>query len=162
MAIKPITSKNLARNTSLPMKVCEHHTVISGNSEYLPPVPLGHIEPFDVTATTPPPLSAGFSGLGPQPTYPNSPSNLSFREVVTSPNLLQSVLPSPSQTVPTHISDNLVQPRVGKAASLVLQNQDVQQPTQYRDSGIRFDENGEKTASPSKSPDEVPPTYMSH
>lgn len=132
---------------------------ISRNFQCLPSVLLGHIEPFNVIATTPAPSVAGFSGTGPQFTYPNSPSSPSFRDVVTSPNPLQRALPVPSQTVLTHVSGDLVRPRVGKAALLILQNRDVEQPTQSRDSGIRFEERGEQAASPSKSPNEVPPTY---
>jgi len=40
-----------------------------------------------------------------------------------------------------------------------LQSQDMQQSTQYQDTGIRFNENGEQEAGPSRLRNEVPPTY---
>ena len=118
---------------------------------------LGHVEPFDIDY--PAPLSAGFSSPGPQAAYPDSPSSPSFDQMVTRPNPSRESQSGTSETALTYVSESPTQPRVGKAALIALRDQDVQQPAQFRDSGIKFNDNGEQDVGPSQSPNEVPPTY---
>ena len=121
---------------------------------------LDHVEPFNATATTPAPSSAGFS-QGPQSAYSDSsgrPLDPSFGQTVTDPSRY-SQSGRLSETGQTYVSGSSGQPRVGKAALIAQQNQGTQQPVQYQDSGIRFNENGEQEAGPSHLPTEVPPTY---
>ena len=117
---------------------------------------LDHVEPFNAnanaTATTQVPSSAGFS-QGPQSAYSDSssqPLNPSLGQTVTDPSRY-------SQTGHTFVSGGSGQP-TGKAA-LIAQNQGVQQPVQFQDSGIRFGDNGQPEVGPSQLPTEVPPTY---
>ena len=123
---------------------------------------LGNVEPFNATATTPAPSSAGFSqtgfNQGPQSAYSDGssqPLNPSLGQTVTDPSRY-----SQTEAGQTYVSGTSGQPRVGKAA-LMAQNQATQQPVQFQDSGIRFNENGEQ-AGPSQLPTEVPPTYTPH
>ena len=109
---------------------------------------LGHVEPFDVSFSAPP--SAGFSTLGPQPVYATSPLSPTFGRVVTSQNPPRDSQSDTSETALTCVSDSPARPRVGKAALIAIQNQDVWQPAQSRNSGIRFNDNGERDAGPSQ------------
>lgn len=126
-----------------------------------PPALLDHVEPFN--ATTPAPSTAGFSGSGPRSAYSDGsstqPLNPSFGQTVGTSDPSRYSQSGPSETGQTQFSGTSGQPRVGKAALIALQNQDVQQPVQFQDSGIRFNENGEQEAGPSQLPTEVPPTY---
>lgn len=115
-----------------------------------------HVEPFNAAVTTPAPSSAGFT-QGPQSAYSDGssqPLNPTFRQTLTDPSRY-----SQSEAGQTYVSGSSGQPRVGKAALIAQQNQGTQQPVQYEDSGIRFNENGEQEAGPSQLPTEVPPTY---
>lgn len=159
----PITSTSPPREICSPAKVCEH--LVGDLAETLSVYPLAlldHVEPFSAAATTPAPSSAGFS-QGPQSAYSDSssqPLNPSFGQTVTDPSRYSQSGPGPvSETGQTYVSGSSGQPRVGKAALIALQNQDTQQPVQFQDSGIRFNENGEQEAGPSQLPTEVPPTY---
>ena len=119
---------------------------------------LDHVEPFSA-ATTPAPSSAGFN-QGPRSAYSDSssqPLNPSFGQTVTDPSRYSQS--GPSEAGMTYVSGSSGPPRVGKAALIAQQNQGTQQPVQYQDSGIRFNENGEQEAGPSQLPSEVPPTY---
>ena len=120
---------------------------------------LARIDPFNITTTTLAPSSDDFSGPDPQPAYPGSPLGLSFRQAVTNQDSSQYNQSGPSETILTYVTGNSAQPKVGKAALIALQNQDVRRPPQHRDSGIRFNENGEQEAGPSQSPSGIPPTY---
>jgi len=118
-----------------------------------------NVEPYNATATTPAPSSAGFS-QGPQTAYSDSssqPLNPPISQSVTNPSRYSQS--GPSEAGMTYVSGTSGQPRVGKAALIALQNQEGQQPVQFQDSGIRFNENGEQEAGPSVLPSEVPPTY---
>ena len=59
----------------------------------------------------------------------------------------------------TYVTGTSAQPLTGKAALIAQQQQNVQQPVQFQDSGIRFNENAEQGAGPSQIPNEVPPSY---
>ena len=156
---KPVTSKSLPRRTSLPVKVCESSTISQKTLMVYPPAPLGRIDPFNITATTLASSSVAFSGLDPQPAHPDSPSSLSFGRAVTSQDPSQHSQSGSSETVLTYVSGNSAQPRVGKASLIALQNLDAPRPARHRDSGIRFNENGEQEVGPSRSTNGVPPTY---
>ena len=122
---------------------------------------LARIEPFNITATTLVSSTSGFSGTGPQPEDPDSPLSPTYGQAITSPTRSQYSQSGtgPSDAVLTYVSGISAQPRVGKAALIVLQSQDVQRPRQHRDSGIRFHENQEQEAGPSRTSGTVPPTY---
>ena len=95
---------------------------------------LDHIEPFDTTADTPAPSSAGFSERRPQS----------------------------SQSGPTHVPGTPAQPGTGKAVLTAQRHPDVQPPVLLEDSGARFNANGEQEFGLSQFPNEVPPSYASH
>jgi len=97
-----------------------------------------HVEPFDANATTP-----------------------AVRQSVASPHSSRFSQSGPSETTGiTYVSGNTSQPRTGKAALMAQQHQDVQQPVQHQDAGVRFNADGEpQEAGPSHLPNEVPPTY---
>jgi len=115
-----------------------------------------HVEPFNANATTPAPSSTGFTGQGPQSAYSDGSSNQPLNRQ-TLPSQYSQSGPSDASG-PTHVSGITAQPRVGKAALIAQQFQDVQPPVQYEDSGVRFNPNGEE-AGPSHLPAEVPPSY---
>ncbi|KAF9643343.1 hypothetical protein BDM02DRAFT_1511226 [Thelephora ganbajun] len=121
-----------------------------------------HVEPFNATPATPAPSSPGFNRPGPQSAYSdsssNQPLNPSFGQAV-SPLPSQYSQSGPSEAGLTHVTSTTAQPRTGKAALMAQQYQNVQQPIQYEDSGVRFNENGEQEAGPSNLPHEVPPSY---
>ena len=119
---------------------------------------LDQVEPFNAAVTSPAPSSAGFN-QGPQSAYSDGssqPLNPSFGQSVTDPSRYSQS--GPSEAGRTYVSGSSGQLRSGKAG-LMAQNQEVQQPVQFQDSGIRFNANGEQEAGPSALPTEVPPTY---
>jgi len=121
-----------------------------------------HVEPFHSTAVTPAPSSAGFNGPGPQSVYSdgssNQPLNPSARHTLSA-HTSQSGHSGPSDLAGlTYVSGTSAQPRTGKAALMAQQFQDVQQPVQLEDSGVRFGETEEEPG-PSQLPNEVPPSY---
>lgn len=118
---------------------------------------LDHVEPYNTTATTPAP-SSGFNGPGPQSTYSDGSSNQPLNLAV-SPQPSHYSHSGPSESGMTYVSGNSAQPRTGKAALMAQQHQNVQQPIQYQDSGMRFNENEEQEPGPSQLPAEVPPSY---
>jgi len=122
---------------------------------------LARIEPFNLTATTLISSTAGSSNPDPQPAHLDSPSSPIYGQAITSPTRSQYTQSGtgPSEAVLTYVSGNSAQPKVGKAALIAQQNQDVQRPTQHRDSGIRFNENREQEAGPSQPSGGIPPTY---
>jgi len=114
------------------------------------------VEPFDPTTSTLPP-DASLSGPH---AYPDNQLIPPSGPVVTNTIPLRPSQPDPNETVLTHVTGNSAQPRVGKAALIALRNQSVREgPAQTQDSGIRFNENGEREASPPPFRSEVPPTY---
>ena len=119
---------------------------------------LDRVEPFNATPGSPP-VSAGFNGRGPQSAYSdgssNQPLNPTFGQTVSNSQYTQS---GPSEPGVTHVSGISAQPRTGKAALMAQQYDNIQQPVQLEDSGVRFNEDGEQ-AGPSQLPTEVPPTY---
>lgn len=122
-----------------------------------------HVEPFNAT-TGPqsPPPTGGFNTPGPQSAYSDGssqPLNPSHRQTVVSSLPSQYSQPAPSEGGMTYASGTPSQPRTGKAALIAQQHENVQQPVQYSDSGIRFNENGEQEPGPSQLPAEVPPSY---
>jgi hypothetical protein len=84
--------------------------------------------------------------------------NPTFRQAVVSSQPSQYSQSGPSETGMTYVTGTSAQPRTGKAALMAQQYQEPQEPVQYQDSGVRFNETGEQ-AGPSQLPTEVPPTY---
>ena len=109
---------------------------------------LDHIEPFNAApATSPPPSSTGFGRPGPQSAYSDGSSNQPLNR-----QTFVSTQSGPSEAGVTQAS---TQPRTGKAALIAQQFEDVQEPVQFQDSGMRFNQE----AGSSQLPTEVPPTY---
>ena len=157
VADEPIISKSLMQPTSLQVRVfsnSESPRKCRGLTQTL----LDRVEPFNATPGSPP-VSAGFNGRGPQSAYSdgssNQPLNPTFGQTVSNSQYTQS---GPSEPGVTHVSGISAQPRTGKAALMAQQYDNVQQPVQLEDSGVRFNEDGEQ-AGPSQLPTEVPPTY---
>lgn len=126
------------------------------------------VEPFSIAPATPAtpgsaPSSMGYSRPGPQSAYSegssNQPLNPAFRQTVVSPHSSQFTQSGPSEDGVTHASGTSALPRTGKAALIAQQYENVQQPTQHSDSGMRFNEGGEQQPGPSQLPQDVPPTY---
>lgn len=128
------------------------------------------VEPFNAAPTTPatpgsPPLSsAGFSGRGPQSAYSDSSSNQplspSFGQTALRSQPSQYSQSGPSEAGVTYVSSTSAQPRTGKAALVAQQYENVpEEPVQYQDSGIRFNETGGQEPGSSQLPRDVPPTY---
>lgn len=112
----------------------------------------GDIEPFNAAPATPaapsshPPSSAGYSMPGPRSGYSDGSST-------------QPLNPAFRESGVTHVSGAPAQPRTGKAALIAQQHQNVEEPVQYQDSGMRFNGDVEQESGPSQLPKDVPPTY---
>lgn len=128
----------------------------------------GRVEPFNTVPATPATpgsaiSSTGYSRPGPQSAYSdgssNQPLNPAFGQTFVNPRSSQFTQSGPSESGLTSVSGTSAQPRTEKAALIAQQYQNVQQPTQHSDSGMRFDESGEQQAGPSQLPQDVPPTY---
>lgn len=129
-----------------------------------PPAFSDRVEPFNATiaTTTTAPSSPRSSGLGPQPAHydgSSQPLDLPYGQTIDNPNPSQHHQSGPRETVPAYISGSSERPGVGVAVLSAPQSQDGQQPSQSKDSGIRFNENGEQEAGLSRTPGEVPPAY---
>jgi len=114
-----------------------------------------HIEPFNAASATPaspPPSSTGFNRPGHQSAYSDGSNQPLNRQTIVS---TQS---GPSETGMTYVSGTSTQPRTGKAALIAQQYEEVPEPVQFQDSGVRFNEPGAQPG-PSQLPSEVPPTY---
>jgi hypothetical protein len=127
---------------------------------------LGHIEPYNATATASAPPPAGFSGPDPQPPFfdesSNRPFNLPFRQSIISSSQPQYTQSGPTESGPAYVSSNTAQPNTGKAALIAQRHQGMQQSVQRDDSRVRLNEDGEREAGPSRSANVVPPSYTSH
>lgn len=158
MAGKLITLTNPARVMSWQVKVCvDFAYYLEENVKGFTQGLLDRVEPFDATAATPaspPPSSTNFNGPGTQSAYSDGSSQPLNRQTFFN---TQS---GPSETGTTN-APGMTQPRTGKAA-LIAQRDDRQEPVQFQDSGIRFNELAEQAAGSSQLPMEVPPTYTPH
>jgi hypothetical protein len=115
---------------------------------------LDRIEPFNAASTTPaspPPSAIGFSRPGHQSAYSNGSSSQPLNR-----QTFISTQSGPSEGGVTQAS---TQPRSGKAALIAQQYEDVQEPVQFQDSGVRFNQPAGQEAGSSQLPTEVPPTY---
>jgi len=122
-----------------------------------------HVEPYDTTATTPAPSSGGFNVPGPQSAYSDNSSNQPLNPALAlNSNTTRYSQSGHSESGMTHVTGTSAQPRTGKAAYIAQQQQNVQQPVQLEDSGIRFNENAGQEPGPSHLPAEVPPSYTPH
>lgn len=125
----------------------------------------GRVEPFSTAPATPgsAPSSTGYSRPGPLSAYSegssNQPLNPAFGQTVVSPHSSQFTQSGPSEDGVTRVSGTSALPRTGKAALIAQQHENLQQPTQHSDSGMRFNEGGEQQPGPSQLPQDVPPTY---
>lgn len=127
------------------------------------------VEPFNAAPATPatpgslPPSSAGLSGRGPQSVYSDSSSNQPLNPTQTalrSQNPSQYSQSGPGEAGVTHVSSTSTQPRTGKAALVAQQYENVpEEPIQYQDSGMRFNDTGGQEPGSSQLPREVPPMY---
>ena len=89
----------------------------------------------------------------------NQQLNPSVRQTLTSTHPSRYSESGPSESGPTYVSGNTAQPRMGKAALIAQRYQNVQEPVQLEDSGIRFNEGREEEPGSSRLPAEVPPSY---
>jgi hypothetical protein len=123
---------------------------------------LGHIEPYNATATTSAPPPAGFSGSDPQPApvddSSNRPFNLPFRQSIISSSQPQYTQSGLAEDGLRYVSGNTAQPNTGKAALIAQRHQGMQQPIQH-DSGVRLNEDEEREVGPLRSANVVPPSY---
>ena len=121
---------------------------------------LDNLEPFNA-ATSPPPSSAGYR-TGPQSSYSDGssqqPLNPPMRQTVGSSYPSQYTQSAPSEARLSYAT----QPRTGKAALIAQQQQNVQEPILYQDSGVRFTGDDQQEPGPSQLPTDVPPTYTPH